>query len=73
MSLPKSDAVPRPAEGFFLADGDLLEFPLLLLSWQAAALETAARERGLTSAQLVRDLIRTFLHHEPRAWITERA
>jgi hypothetical protein len=55
------------------ADGDVLEFTLLLPGWQAAALETAARQRGLTSAQLVRDLIRTFLHHEPSPWITEWA
>jgi GAF domain-containing protein len=41
-------------------DEELIEVPLLLTGQQAAALELAARQRGLTSAQLLRRLIREF-------------
>lgn len=37
---------------------DIVEFPLLLPSWEAAALEEVARERGQTTAQVIRQLIR---------------
>jgi hypothetical protein len=44
---------------------DVAEISLLLPGWQLAALETAARARGLTSAQLVRRLLREFINrHE---------
>lgn len=42
-------------------DGEMTEMLLLLPNHQAAALERAARHRGLTSAQLARRLIRAFL------------
>jgi hypothetical protein len=38
---------------------DLVELPLLLTGHQAAVLEAAANQRGLTPAQLVRRFIRT--------------
>lgn len=51
----------RPS-GFPTPDGtpDVAEISLLLPGWQLAALESAARERGLTSGQMVRRLIRDF-------------
>jgi hypothetical protein len=49
-------------------DGEMAEVALLLPAGQAAALEAAARRRGLTTAQLVRQIIRAFLDQfgEPR-------
>ena len=37
--------------------GEVVELPLLLPLWQAVALEKAARERGMTTAQMLRRLI----------------
>lgn len=50
-------ASPRPGEG----GPGVAELPLLLAGWEAAALEAAAHERGLTAAQFTRLLIRRFL------------
>ena len=59
----KSDAVrslitPPPLHGF---GQGVVELPLLVPGGEAAALEAAADERGLTVAQLARLLIRDFL------------
>jgi hypothetical protein len=43
-------------------DGEMTELVLLLPGWQAAALERAAQQRGLTGGQLTRRLIATFLN-----------
>jgi hypothetical protein len=44
---------------------DVAEISLLLPGWQLAALESAAQARGITSAQLVRRLLRDFIiRHE---------
>jgi hypothetical protein len=52
--LPEQDGPP-----------DVAEISLLLPGWQLEALETAARARGITSAQLVRRLLRDFINsHE---------
>lgn len=56
---PSTDAtqaqqLPTSA-GPFLSD-DVVELPLLLPEWQVAALEEAARDRGMTVGQLVRKL-----------------
>ncbi len=40
---------------------EVAEISLLLPGWQLAALESAAQARGLTSAQLVRRLLRDFI------------
>jgi hypothetical protein len=40
---------------------DIVELPLLLPGWEAAALEEAARVRGQTTAQVIRQLIRGYL------------
>jgi hypothetical protein len=40
---------------------EVVELALLLPSWQATALEAAARSRGLTTAQMLRRLVRDFL------------
>jgi hypothetical protein len=39
-------------------DGEMVELSLLLPSRQAAALEMAAQEQGLTTGQMIRQLIR---------------
>lgn len=36
---------------------EVIELQLLLPRWQAAALETAARERGMTTGQILRRVI----------------
>jgi hypothetical protein len=42
-------------------DDDVVELSLLLPGWQLSALEKAARHKGLTTAQMVRSLIRDYL------------
>ncbi len=41
-------------------DAEMVELALLLPSWQASALESAANDQGLTAGQMVRHLIRDF-------------
>lgn len=43
-------------------DPGVVELQLLLPSGEAVGLETAAHERGLTAAQLIRRLLRGFLN-----------
>ena len=38
-------------------DHEVVELPLLLPRWQAAALEEAARSRGMTTGQMIRRVI----------------
>jgi hypothetical protein len=40
---------------------EVVEIQLLLSGWQATAVELAAHERGLTTGELVRSLIREFV------------
>ena len=40
---------------------EVVEVSLLLPGWQVTALESAAHERGLTAAEMVRALLRDFL------------
>jgi hypothetical protein len=47
-------------------DGGMMELTLLLPEEQALALEQAARQRGLTGAQLTRRLIGLFLEAWPQ-------
>jgi hypothetical protein len=54
----KSDDFTPPLNGL---SRSVVELPLLVLSGEAAALEAAADERGLTVAQFARHLIRDFL------------
>jgi hypothetical protein len=53
-----------PPAGSFAAREGVVEVPLLLPGWQAAALEEAAHARGLTAAAMVRRLLREFLEQE---------
>jgi len=39
------------------AEYDVIELPILLPEWQLNALETAARDRGMTVGQLIRRLL----------------
>jgi hypothetical protein len=43
---------------------DVAEISLLLPGWQLVALENAAQARGVTSAQLVRRLLREFINRQ---------
>ena len=52
-ALPTEEAPFRP-------EGDLVELTLLLPAWQAAALETAANNQGLTAGQMMRGIIQDF-------------
>ena len=45
-----------------LADRDIVEVPLLLPTWQVAALATAAHDRGLTTGEMLRNLLRDFIN-----------
>jgi len=48
-----------------LPTSEVEEISLLLPGWQLAVLDSAARDRGLTSGQLVRRLLRDFIdRHE---------
>lgn len=46
-------------------DQEVVELPLLLPRWQAEELEVAARERGMTTGQMLRRVIRELLSDEP--------
>ncbi len=46
-------------------EGEVVELPLLLPGWQVTKLETAAHERGMTAAAMVRFLLRDFLKIAP--------
>lgn len=49
---------PRPGVSEVTAiDAEVVELALLLPRWQAAALENAAHQRGLTAGQMLRRLI----------------
>jgi hypothetical protein len=51
---------------FDMPEADVVEIPLLLAGWQVSALETAAHDRGLTAAEMVRHVLRDFLAHASR-------
>jgi len=42
-------------------DDEVVEVSLLLPGWQVTALESAAHDRGLTAAEMVRTLVRDFI------------
>lgn len=44
-----------------LEGSDVIEVSLLLAGWQMSALERAAYHRGLTAAEMVRQLLRDFI------------
>ena len=47
--------------GACVADREVTEVPLLLPTWQVDALATAAQDRGLTTAEMLRNLLRNFI------------
>jgi hypothetical protein len=61
MSEPASSALCDPDKGRALMEGDVVEVPLLLPTWQVSALEREAHQRGLTAATMVRHIIRDFI------------
>lgn len=50
---------------FLLDSTDVVEVPLLLSGWQMSALEQAAFLRGLTAAEMVRQLLREVIGERP--------
>ncbi len=54
----------EPLSCWAAATADVVEFPLLLPGWQAQALEEAAHHRGQTAAEMVRGLLRDFIHQQ---------
>jgi hypothetical protein len=54
---------PTAQVGLFPFDGEVSELSVLLSSQQAQALEQAAHDRGLTTAQMLRRLVQDFLSH----------
>ena len=46
-----------PTSRVTAAEYDVIELPILLPEWQLNALETAARDRGMTIGQLIRRLL----------------
>jgi hypothetical protein len=52
---------PDTETEFDMPEADVVEIPLLLAGWQVSALETAAHDRGLTAAEMVRHVLRDFL------------
>jgi hypothetical protein len=48
---------PPVAAGPTRLDQEVVELPLLLPRWQALALESAARRRGMTTGQMLRRVI----------------
>jgi hypothetical protein len=53
-TVPRLDLMPP-------GPGDVMEISVLLPGWQMAALEAAARDRGLTAGQIVRRIIRDYV------------
>ncbi|HJZ93431.1 MAG TPA: hypothetical protein VKE40_21315 [Gemmataceae bacterium] len=59
---------PRPGVRELTAfDSEVVELALLLPRWQAAALEQAAYQRGLTTGQMLRKLIGASLKEPAKA------
>lgn len=59
-TMPPSEAILN-ADDPHLEGSDVVEMPLLLLGWQMSALERAAHHRGLTAAEMVRQVLRDFI------------
>jgi hypothetical protein len=51
----------RGDSGTALADRDVVEIPLLLPSWQVAALADAAQDRGQTAGEMLRHVLQDFI------------
>ncbi len=47
--------------GRALTDRDVVEIPLLLPSWQVAALADAAQDRGQTTGEMLRQMLQDFI------------
>ena len=61
MPTSTADSVDHEAIDLGQLDEDIVELSLLLPGWQLGALEKLARGQGLTTAQMVRGLIRDYL------------
>lgn len=55
----------NPKSSFALDASEIVEVPLLLPGWQMSALERAAYLRGITAAEMVRQLLREFIADQP--------
>jgi hypothetical protein len=61
MSDPKRNSFGGDGANTCLADREVTEIPLLLPTWQVAALATAAQDRGLTAGEMLRNVLRDFI------------
>jgi hypothetical protein len=55
------------ADEVLVPEAEVIEVPLLLSGWQMSALEWAAHSHGLTTGEMVRQLLRDFLAAADRA------
>ena len=62
---PESVATGAATSHLERMDYEVVELPLLLPRWQAAALEDAAQTRGMTTGQMLRRLIGDTLAAKP--------
>jgi len=58
--------LPGDGDHFLAYDDEIAELSVLLPGAQALSLEQAAHERGLTTAQMLRQLIQDFLRGDQR-------
>jgi len=57
--------IPSPGLDPSPIDADFIEVALLLPRWQAMALQTAARKRGMSAGQMLRRLIGAAVGSQP--------
>ncbi len=68
MSTMVATAVPEPVtlgHDMTSLDNDVIELALLLPRWQAMALGSVAKQRGMTAAQMLRRLIGAAVGQQP--------
>ena len=63
MSFRATCTIAGVDNGHFSATEGVVEIPLLLPEWQVEALEDLAHARGLTAAEMVRQLLSAHLSH----------
>ncbi len=63
-TLPRDEALPSNRESMD-SDNSIVEVSLLLAQWQFAALQMAAKQRGVSTGQLLRRMIATSMGSQP--------
>lgn len=65
MMPPPTSVLRSDEDPLRLERSDVVEVPLLLSGWQMSALEQAAYVRGMTAAEMVRQVLREFIADHP--------